>query len=194
MGSQRSPTRYCSFHDCGARQPPLGASSNQYTSTADTLRGFVKPHSTHSFVPRWSHQVKRGMLWSLELFGSRPSIMASTVSLAKQCEAWTGGALATVHSFGFLPVPMTGNKLMRSRAAPIGMRMTFWVGSSLFTGLSWSLPTRPSESIFQLGIFLALARRVIGAVSGVNGFAAGGTTSFTTLKDFAGSRSFNTRP
>jgi len=30
------------------------------------------------------------MLWSSEFFGSRVSIIASTVSFAKQCEAETG--------------------------------------------------------------------------------------------------------
>ena len=33
------------------------------------------------------HHVKRGMLWSFELVGSRPSLSASTVSLSKQWDA-----------------------------------------------------------------------------------------------------------
>ncbi|PYK96782.1 MAG: hypothetical protein DME19_18570, partial [Verrucomicrobia bacterium] len=97
-GFQLSPRRQKSFHDCGAQQPPFGPSSNQNTSTAETLRGFVKSCCAYSAVPRWSHQVNRGMLWSFEFFGSRPSIIASTVSWPKQCEADTGDGCGPVHS------------------------------------------------------------------------------------------------
>src|SRR5690242_15065546 len=69
----------------GTRHWPLPVSSNQYTSTALSLRGWSKSYSTHSSVPLWSHQVKRGMDWSPLELGRMPSLRAAVVSFSKQC-------------------------------------------------------------------------------------------------------------
>ena len=84
---------------------------------------------------------------------------------------------AAFHSCASLPWPITGKAVMRSRAAPMGISVTVSTGSSDFTGLGWSLPTRPSESCFQAGIRLASARSSMGAVSGVNGCAGSGAAA-----------------
>src|SRR6185437_2979362 len=97
--------------------------------------------------PRWSHQVKRGMLWSLELFGSTPSIAASTVSRSKQCDADTADAFSPFQSCALEPEPITGNDEIRRRAAPIGMSVTVSTGSPLLTGLSCNLPARPTVGL-----------------------------------------------
>src|SRR5690349_19055255 len=106
---------------------------------------------------------------SLEVLGTFPSSTASTESFSKQCEADTGEAAGAVHSRASRPWPITGNDVMRRRAAPIGMRVTDSSDSIDLTGLGWSLPTRPSLSICQAGILRALANSAIGQVSGVNG-------------------------
>ena len=93
-----------------------------------------------------------------------------------------------------MPEPITGNAEMRSRAAPIGTSVIVSVGSSLFTGLSCSLPAKPKRSTFQAVIYLALARNTMGAVSSVKGFAARGPGFFTTSNDFAESGSSSTNP
>jgi len=37
-----------------------------------------KSNCTHSIFPRWSQKVSRGMVWSLELLGSLPSLIAAS--------------------------------------------------------------------------------------------------------------------
>ena len=82
-------------------------------------------------------------------------ISASTVSFSEQCEAETGSGLAAAHVCASCPRPITGKAVMRSRAAPMGISVTVSVGSSDFTGLGCSLPTRPSESCFHAGMRFA---------------------------------------
>src|SRR5260370_33068651 len=100
--------------------------------------------------------------------------MASTLSLSKQCDADTADDFGVLHSWAWLPVPITGKAVIRNRAAPIGMSVTFSTGSSDFTGLGCSLPTSLCPSCFQAAIFLTLARNSDGAFSGWNGWLANG--------------------
>src|SRR3954468_1223461 len=62
-------------------------SSHQYTLDADRRVGRSKVYWAHSAEPRWSHQVKRGTDSSSELFGSRPSLSAVSVSARFVCDA-----------------------------------------------------------------------------------------------------------
>src|SRR4051812_2208151 len=110
------------------------------------------------------------MEWSLEFCGIRPSLRAVVVSLGLVWEAEGGGG-GLLHSLASGPWPMTGKELIRRRAAPMGINVTDSSGSSDLTGLSWSLPTMPVESGFQLGMRRALTVRVMGGFSGVNGWA-----------------------
>src|SRR5205809_7563403 len=113
-------------------------------------RGVSKSYCTHSSLPLWSHQVNRGMEWSLEFLGGRPSLRAVVVSLGLVCEA-VGGGGGLVHSLASGPPPMTGKEEIRKRAAPMGMSVIVSNGWSDLMGLSWSLPIIPVESGFQLG-------------------------------------------
>src|SRR5262249_37481026 len=98
------------------------------------------------------------MLWSLELLGSRPSTMASTESLSLQWEAETGALLASVQGRASAPEPMTGKDEIRSRAAPMGTRVTVSIGSSDAAGLGWSLPTIPRAGHFPAAVFFGFFR------------------------------------
>ena len=68
-----------------------------------------------------------------------------------------------------LPSPITGNELMRKRAAPIGINSISSAGSVDFTGLGCSSPARPYWSIVHCGMRFPFALITIGAASTVNG-------------------------
>ena len=55
----------------------------------DKRTGRSNVYWVHSAVPRWSHQVNRGIEWSSDEFGTRPSATARTVSFSQQWEADT---------------------------------------------------------------------------------------------------------
>ena len=61
---------------------------------------------------------------------------------------------------------------MRSRAAPIGIRVTVSTDSVDRMGLGWTSPIRPRESGFQFAIFLALVLISIGAASALKGWSS----------------------
>src|ERR1051325_2360211 len=123
---------------------------------------------------------------SWELFGSFPSIIASTESFSKQCEAVTGGAFGLTHSCAPAPWPIRGKLVTRKRAAPIGMRVSDSTGESDLTGLGWSFPTRLNLSASHAAIFLPRARNSIGTVAGSKGLSESVARVFTTSNDFAG--------
>src|SRR5205823_10073109 len=62
-----------------------------------------------------------------------------------------------VHAWASGPLPIVGKAVIRSRAAPIGIRVMVSSGSSERTGLGRSLPTRPFLSSVQPRIFFPLA-------------------------------------
>ena len=69
---------------------------------------------------------------------------------------------------------------MRSRAAPIGIRVTVSADSVDRTGLGWTSPIRPSESGFQFSIFRALVRISSGAAWASKGWLSLGQLFWRT--------------
>ena len=80
------------------------------------MRGVGKSYCTHSSPPVWSHQVKRGMLWSLLFLGSAPSLRAWTESLGLQCDADGRLVLAMVGAGGGCRVPQSWQVLYQDPA------------------------------------------------------------------------------
>ena len=119
-------------------------------------------------VPRWSHQVNRGMLVSADDEGRTPSVSASHVS-----DGFTHDAVGDIgcsgHSRASGPDPITGKADTRKRAQPIGTSSTSVIGSALRTGLCWTSSIRLLLSSCQLGMRLAFARSTIGAFSKLKG-------------------------
>ena len=92
------------------------------------------------------------------------------------------------------PVPITGKAAIRSRAAPIGMRVTVSMGWSDFTGLSCSGATRPNRSSCHWGIRLAFAFMLMGTRVGRERHVGPGPVPLTTWNEEAGPSGSSTRP
>ena len=88
---------------------------------------------------------------------------------------------------------MTGKAAIRSRAQPMGIRVTVSTGSSDWMGLSAIGPTSPRRSSSHSPILFALARSSIGATAASNGCPMG-IGRLTSSKDEAGSFLSSTRP